>query len=197
MRLKIFTSEQKLPQRVRIWLKALLRGKPVTDLNRFFLHRPEFFGKHYFEWFYQVMSGESDWTPGEKELFATLVSTLNQCSFCSGAHRVQASNAKIKDSIIDAVTTDWRKAQVNDKLKAAFRFLEQLTIRPQDVSASDITSLRSAGISEAAIEDLIHICALYCTINRIANALDFRESESNATGAIPSETRSSRSAVRP
>jgi hypothetical protein len=44
-------------------------------------YRPELFGRPYSEALDLAMRGPSDWTPGERELFAAFVSSLNQCLF--------------------------------------------------------------------------------------------------------------------
>jgi hypothetical protein len=44
-------------------------------------YRQEIFGRPYSEALDLAMRGQSDWTPGERELFAAFVSSLNQCPF--------------------------------------------------------------------------------------------------------------------
>jgi hypothetical protein len=44
-------------------------------------YRPELFGRAYSDALDLAMRGESEWTPGERELFAAFVSALNQCPF--------------------------------------------------------------------------------------------------------------------
>jgi hypothetical protein len=44
-------------------------------------YRPELFGAPYSEVLDLAMRGQSDWSPGERELFAGFVSSLNQCPF--------------------------------------------------------------------------------------------------------------------
>ena len=44
-------------------------------------YRPELFGRPFSDALDLAMRGESDWSPGERELFATFVSSLNQCLF--------------------------------------------------------------------------------------------------------------------
>lgn len=45
------------------------------------MYRPELFGEPFSEALHVVMRGESDWSPGERELFAGFTSLLNQCPF--------------------------------------------------------------------------------------------------------------------
>jgi hypothetical protein len=45
------------------------------------LYRPELFGRPFSEALDGVMRGPSDWSAGERELFAGYTSLLNQCPF--------------------------------------------------------------------------------------------------------------------
>jgi hypothetical protein len=45
------------------------------------MYRPELFGLPFSEELDVVMRGPSDWSPGERELFAGFTSLLNQCPF--------------------------------------------------------------------------------------------------------------------
>jgi hypothetical protein len=44
-------------------------------------YRPEIFGRPFSEALDVAMRGPSDWSPGERELFAAFTSLLNQCPF--------------------------------------------------------------------------------------------------------------------
>ena len=44
-------------------------------------YRPEVFGRSFSAALDLAMRGPSDWTPGERELFAAFVSSRNQCLF--------------------------------------------------------------------------------------------------------------------
>jgi alkylhydroperoxidase family enzyme len=58
-------------------------------------------------------------------------------------------------------------------LRATLGFLEKLTLETDEVSSADVEPLREVGLSDAAIEDAIHVCALFSMIDRIADALGF------------------------
>jgi len=44
-------------------------------------YRPELFGRPFSEALDRVMRGPSEWSPGERELFAAFTSLLHQCPF--------------------------------------------------------------------------------------------------------------------
>jgi hypothetical protein len=57
------------------------RGMEPVDVIKALLHRPDLFGTPMNEALQEVMRGPSEWSPGERELFAAFVSAQNQCPF--------------------------------------------------------------------------------------------------------------------
>jgi len=72
---------------------------------------------------------------------------------------------------VEAVLRDWRAAPVGHGLRATLGLLEKLTLAPAEVGGEDVAAVRAAGVSDEAIVDAIHVCALFDTINRIADGL--------------------------
>jgi hypothetical protein len=56
-------------------------GAEPLGVVKTLLYRPELFGRPFSNALDVVMRGESDWTSGERELFAAFTSLLNQCLF--------------------------------------------------------------------------------------------------------------------
>ena len=56
-------------------------GAEPLGVVKTLLYRPELFGTPFSEELDVVMRGPSDWSPGERELFAGFTSLLNQCPF--------------------------------------------------------------------------------------------------------------------
>jgi hypothetical protein len=56
-------------------------ARNVSDIIRTFLYRPEFFGKPFADATHDALRGPSDWSAGERELFAAFASSLNHCPF--------------------------------------------------------------------------------------------------------------------
>jgi hypothetical protein len=56
-------------------------GHEPLGVVKTLLYRPALFGRPFSEALDRVMRGPSDWSPGERELFAAFTSLLNQCPF--------------------------------------------------------------------------------------------------------------------
>jgi len=56
-------------------------GREPLGVVKTLLYRPELFGTPFSESLDDVMRGESEWSSGERELFAGFTSLLNQCPF--------------------------------------------------------------------------------------------------------------------
>ncbi len=69
--------------------------------------------------------------------------------------------------------SDADNAPVSPRVRAALRFLDTLTLRPDELSGDDLADLHAAGLDDAAIRDAALVCALFSTITRLADTLDF------------------------
>jgi hypothetical protein len=56
-------------------------GREPFGVVKTLLYRPELFGLPYSEALHEAMRGPSDWSPGERELFAAFTSLLNKCPY--------------------------------------------------------------------------------------------------------------------
>jgi hypothetical protein len=56
-------------------------GYYVSDIGQALQYRPQLFGGPFSELLQTMMRGPSEWTVGERELFAAFASSLRQCPF--------------------------------------------------------------------------------------------------------------------
>jgi hypothetical protein len=56
-------------------------GHEPLGVVKTLFYRPELFGRPFSEALDRAMRGPSDWSEGERELFAAFTSLLNQCPF--------------------------------------------------------------------------------------------------------------------
>jgi uncharacterized peroxidase-related enzyme len=69
------------------------------------------------------------------------------------------------------VLADYKTAPISDKLRGLLGFLEKLTLHPETVTPADVEPLRALGLSDAAIEDAIHVTAMFNIFDRLADAM--------------------------
>jgi uncharacterized peroxidase-related enzyme len=167
---------------IRMTARVSGNSAAPPDILKMLLYRPEFFGRTYSDLVDALLRGPSEWSVGERELFATFTSRVNTCKFCTGSHGALASYA-LGDSVTQAVLADWRTAQIREPLRATLGLLEKLTISPEAFGAEDVEAARRAGVSEGAMLDALYIDAAFNLINRVANALGFEIPPSFARGS--------------
>jgi hypothetical protein len=68
-------------QKLMLGMIRMMSGFSAPDVVRTLLYRRPFFGRHMSQLSHTVMRGPSEWTVGERELFAAFVSRVNQCPF--------------------------------------------------------------------------------------------------------------------
>jgi uncharacterized peroxidase-related enzyme len=172
MRVRSIARGRTLGHRLVFGLVRLVSGGPIPDIVKMRYYRPRYFGKPFSGLANAVMRGPSDWTVGERELFAAFVSAQNRCQFCATTHEAVASTV-LDPALTSAVVADWCTAEVDDRVRATLGLLEKLTLTPEKVQPRDVRALLDAGVSPAAVRDAVYICAVFNTINRVADSLDF------------------------
>jgi hypothetical protein len=80
MRLKRVHAGHPLPDKMMLGMIRVLMGH-APGVVRTLRYRKGFFGRPFSELTQQVMRGPSEWSVGEREIFAAFVSRLNQCVF--------------------------------------------------------------------------------------------------------------------
>ena len=83
------------------------------------------------------------------------------------------ASAALGEALVQAVYEDWRTAPISERLRTMLGFLQKLSLTPAATERADIAALRATGLSDAAISDAIHICAMFNMIVRIADTLGF------------------------
>jgi hypothetical protein len=81
MRLPAVEHRHRFREKVKLALIRVLGRRRVPDVVKSLLYRPELWGRPMSAWTHAVMRGPSDWSVGERELFAAFTSRLNQCVF--------------------------------------------------------------------------------------------------------------------
>lgn len=180
MRLSAPRHEHGLRERI-IQRLIRLRLDAVPDVVLACQHRPEFFGKPFLAWIETSLRGPSQWTQGDRELMAALVSDRNRCAFCIGTHSATASSLVGDEMVRRVLRADLGDpkddepdgAKISADLCATLAFIDKLTLSPAQVDASDVERAVAAGVSVEALRDAVEVCAAFNVMNRVADALAF------------------------
>ena len=81
MRLRRVERGQRLKQRLILQLSRTTQRREPPDVVRTLFYRPELFGTSFSAACHKVLRGPSEWSVGERELFAAFTSAQNQCPF--------------------------------------------------------------------------------------------------------------------
>ena len=81
MRLAVVDTGHALAEAAMLEMIRERSGAEPLGVIKTLLYRPELFGEPFSEELDRVMRGPSDWSAGERELFAAFTSLLNQCPF--------------------------------------------------------------------------------------------------------------------
>ncbi|MGY0236549.1 alkylhydroperoxidase AhpD family core domain-containing protein [Longispora urticae] len=173
MRLRVLDQGHRPRQRLALRVMRLVSRTQVDPVAKVTLYRPELFGRPWLRFVESAMRGPSEWSEGERELFGAFVSRLNLCGFCVGVHERTSEMILGGDAGVDRLG-QWRDGGFPPKVTAMFGLLEKVTLEPDAVRPQDVRVVRAAGVSDTAILDGLYVGFLFNTVNRLANALDFR-----------------------
>jgi uncharacterized peroxidase-related enzyme len=118
-----------------------------------------------------LLRGPSTLTEGERELIATIVSSSNQCSFCTAAHTAAADVLLGEQETSAKVKEDVMAAPVSNKMKALLTIAAQTAQSGKAVTAAAIQKAKDEGATDIEIHDTVLIAALFCLYNRYVDGL--------------------------
>ena len=81
MRLEAVARGRGIRAKAKLTMIRLFSGAPAVDVVKTLEYRPELFGDPFNALIQEVMRGPSEWSIGERELFAAFVSERNRCEF--------------------------------------------------------------------------------------------------------------------
>jgi uncharacterized peroxidase-related enzyme len=128
-------------------------AKPMRELAHILLHEP------------------NSLDPGERELIATYVSSLNDCYFCQTSHGAAAACHLGGNSIVKQVKADFTQAPISEKLKRLLVIAGKVQLDGKRVTTEDVEAARELGATDMEIHDTVLIAAAFCMYNRYVDGL--------------------------
>lgn len=128
-------------------------AKPMRELAHILLHEP------------------NSLSPGERELIATYVSSLNECYFCQTSHAAAAACHLGNAETVRQVHADFEHAPISEKLKRLLAIAGQVQRGGKSVTCSAVEAAREQGATDTEIHDTVLIAAAFCMYNRYVDGL--------------------------
>ena len=107
----------------------------------------------------------------QKEMVATVVSAINGCGYCVEHHGAALEEEAEQPGLTEWVLAGDDRAELDERTRQLVEFAEKLTREPDDMGAADVDELRSVGMSDEEILDLVQLIAYFNYTNRVATAL--------------------------
>jgi uncharacterized peroxidase-related enzyme len=128
-------------------------AKPLRELAHILLHEP------------------NSLSPGERELIATYVSSLNDCYFCQTSHGAAAACHLGDGDTVKQVYANFEEAPISEKLKRLLVIAGQVQRGGKNVTRQAVDAAREQGATDVEIHDTVLIAAAFCMYNRYVDGL--------------------------
>ncbi len=170
MRLRILDRGHPLRTRALFAVIRVVSRQPVVDAVKLAFYRPDFYGAG--DLTHEAMRGPSDWSIGDRELMAAVVSQANDSPFCVAAHSATSTLWFHDAAKVTAALANLETAPIAEPLRATLRMLAKLTSE-HAVGADDMRAVLAAGASASQIKDALAVALAFGITARLANAFDF------------------------
>lgn len=163
-------TEDQLPENLQGLFKKLKQKIGfVPNVFRVYSYRPERLST-WFSHFKQLHEPTDNLNAAEREMIAVAVSMTNGCLYCLVAHGAALREALGDPIKADRITIDYKRAGLDARMEAVLDFAVKLTIAPDECLEEDIAHLKSTGLTQEEVWDVIEIAAMYNFTNRMASA---------------------------
>jgi uncharacterized peroxidase-related enzyme len=140
------------------WIRAL--GAHPGLLRRF---------SGYYEAIFNPAQGRL--SMAERELIATIVSNQNHCTYCT-LHHTGGLAQQTGDGIrAQRIAHNYREVDLSTRERVIADFAMKVTVDPAAMDQSDFELLRTAGLSDEEIFEVLEIAAFFSFSNRLATPL--------------------------
>ena len=121
-----------------------------------------------------LMLGESNITPLEREMIAVVGSSINRCYYCLVAHGNSVRKLSKNPELGEQMAINYRLADLKPNQRAMMDFAVKMTEESYKIEEIDRQTLRDNGYSDQDIWDIASIASFFNMSNRMASAIDMR-----------------------
>jgi uncharacterized peroxidase-related enzyme len=179
-----------------VWIKTVPEDKATGDLKRSYEAVLRARGKisnvmraqslnpnamrSFLDMYVTLMFGKSSLSREERETIATLISAQNQCDYCVTHHREALRFYLKNDNQLDLIRAGQLPENLTARTKALIDYALKLNSQPNRIVKRDLDALRTFGVSDSEILDLVLLTGYMNFVNRIAQGLGVEHDEQEA-----------------
>jgi uncharacterized peroxidase-related enzyme len=163
-------DERELPTDLQgLFANARERLGFVPNVFRVYAYRPERLSA-WFAHYRQLHQPSAGLDAADREMIAVVTSAANGCLYCLIAHGASL-RVQLGDPVLaERISYDWRRAGLDPRRAAICAYAEKLTLRPREVTRTDLDALLDVGLTLEEAWDVAEITAMYNLTNRMAMA---------------------------
>ncbi|MCX0499019.1 peroxidase-related enzyme [Erwinia billingiae] len=150
-------------------MKVTPSNKKISEYVRTLAHDPESYVARTVL-FNAIMYVEGGLNRPDRELGALGASIVNGCKYCAVVHARRHAQLTKSDKLVSAIYFD-KPEMLGPRDAAIYRFAHRLSAAPAEATVEDIASLRSVGLDDVEIIDLIHAISIFGWANRLMHVL--------------------------
>ncbi len=121
--------------------------------------------------FHAVMYVPRGLPRADRELATVVTSVINGCVYCSSVHARRFAELTKKPEVIQRLYDEGLDTELEPRHRAIVDFAAKLTRTPQAMTSDDLKPLRTVGMDDLQIHDLIHAVAMFANANRLMQTL--------------------------
>jgi len=179
-----------------VWIKTIPEEKATGDLKRSYEAVLRARGKisnvmraqslnpnamrSFLDMYVTLMFGKSSLSREERETIATIISAQNQCDYCV-THHGEALRFYLKNgNQLDSIRAGQLPESLSPRAKALIDYALKLSSQPNRIVKRDLDAIRTFGVSDSEILDLVLLTGYMNFVNRIAQGLGVEHDEQEA-----------------
>ena len=121
--------------------------------------------------FNAIMYDKGGMSRSEREIGAIGASIVNRCIYCASVHASRHAQLTKSDEVTDKIFADGENAKLSARDAAILKFSVKLSDTPSRADKHDFNELKTVGLNEEEILDLILSTSLFGWANRLMHVL--------------------------
>ena len=121
--------------------------------------------------FNAIMYDKGGMSRSEREIGAIGASIVNRCIYCASVHALRHAQLTKSDEVTDKIFVDGENAKLSARDAAILKFSVKLSDSPSRADKDDFNELKTVGLNEEEILDLILSTSLFGWANRLMHVL--------------------------